>query len=519
MSDDPPPPSPTYWERLGVPEPDLVGLAANPEVRLRHLALAVILLRSGAVRWDDLVETIAALGSRGTGPRLRTSITKALAGSSALVRRADGRLDVDLSSNEWHWFKLAARPIPLVPVAPPARGEPVEPAREATASAAEPSVDPDAPIPRAELGDLLSESGARTLTATAQLITALDVAGRPLGAEEASALLCQWTGKPASPYASVFTSFTSPLVRRLPDRRFEPVDPTTLSPGARAILRRARAAVRAALAAERQRRHEDARWAQVEKAAEARRRREIVEAQCAPRALLHAFEANGRILAVTLLDATERTTTTLLGDEEIGRLPTYLGGYDVLVGLGLRETLSTLGRLNAQPARLIDLAETPRTRRVRGRIVKYTTRDWLRSSLGLEDPLGDPDRMARLLARGERGPFIEQLERDAKTLFAFYRYGVIQRGVRLLGRGTDERVSVDWSEVGDGSIHGYVAELEKSGGRVEVAFAPVPRFAAPWEHSAFLLMGPRGLTVEPAKARMRLRGEVTLSDVLDARLA
>jgi hypothetical protein len=497
--------------RLGFPEPDLVAIAATRSVTLRHLALAVILLRSRPVSLDELVETIGALGSRGSGPRLRTSIVKSLAAATALVRLPDGRYDVDLTDSDWSWFRFVVFPQP--PSADPLRA----PAPAASPSAAAPAPDPDVPLSLAELDEAFTEDAARRLPVTARVVIALDVTGRPVSGEELESFLSARTGASGFWSLSSLRFLTSPFLRRRPDGRLEFRDAATLTPAARDALRRARARVREGLAVARARRAQDARFDELQAKWRAEDRRRVVEAQCARRALVHAFQLEGKVVAATVLDATTRTTTTYVGEPEVAGLPALLGSYDVLIGLDLRAVLAALGQLNAPAARVVDLASTPRSRRIGRRLVKLTTADWLEGSLGPGAALEDPARAARDYVGGNRKRFVERLERDAKTLFAFYRFGVVQRGVRLVVRGDDEFAGVDWAEAGDATIRGYVADLEKDGAPIEIVVGAVPAFEDPWARAALLRGGPEGLVIEPRRGPLVVRGSLTLSDVLDAR--
>lgn len=505
MSPEQTPPPQTYAARLGIHEPDLATLAADPQVSLRHLAMAVLLARSRPVAWDELVATIAALGSRGDGPRLHTSLTRSLAAATAFVHRPDGRLDVDLSSRDWSWFRIAtdAQPGGGPPTAPP---EPLPPLP-----------DPDVPLTCAELEGTITDVAAAALSVTARLVAALDVAGPRVTPAQVEALWVTWTGKGRFLSESSLHYFTSPLVRRLPGPAFQYADAATLSPAARTTLRAARAAVRAALLASQTMRRADEHWKETERRWKTEGRQRIVDAQCARRALVHPFRHDGRVVAVTILDAAERTTTTLVGEEELGRLASFLGGYDVLVGLGLRDALVALERLNAQPARIVDLAATPRSRRIAGRVVKLTTADWLQGSLGRTAALDDPERLAQDLARGDRARFAARLERDAKTLFAFYRYGVIHRAVRLRRGSLDAQAPVDWCEPGDGSLREYLDDLEKGGGPIEVLFPPAPPFEARWERASVFRRGPAGIALDPSAPIPDRPRTLSLNDVLDAR--
>ena len=502
-NDEPSPPPSPYCVRLGVKGLSLPTFAADRTVTLRQLALAVILLRSGPVSFDELVEALEALASRGSGPRLRASVVKSLAGSTAIVRLPDGRFDVDLSDHEWHWFRFKA-------------SAPRSDAPPAPAPTTAPSPGPDEPISRAEIEGLLTEVEAQRLTSTARLVAVLDVVRRPVSADEVEACLVEWTGAKGLGSASSLKYLSSPLVRRRADGRFERVDPASLSPAANVALRRARIAIRAAIDAGRAEQAWRARWAKEKVGLEQDHRRRVVEAECARRALVHAVRIDDRVVAVTLLDAIERTATTLVGDAELARLAQRLRGYDVLVGLDICGVLAALGQLNAPPARVVDLASVPRTLRVRGRVVKVSAADWIRGSIGVPNGL-DPARRARDVASGDRARVVSGLEREAKLLFAFYRYGVVHRSVRLRADGFEHVVLVDWAEPGDASLVAYLEEIKAGGGPVEIALPPLPPFETPWSRTVLLSADADRLVIEPTGPHPLGRRSVSLGDVLDVR--
>ncbi len=399
----PPPPAPSYWTRLGVPEPDLAAIAANRTVTLRHLALAVILLRSRPVSLDELVETIGALGSRGAGPRLRTSIVKALAAAAALVRLPDGRFDVDLTAKPTgSWFRIAvfdsapAPPPSNRSLRPPAPGDRAAVARRRSGARSRRPA-----LRRRARRRVHAGHGEEALRHRARRARARRHRAARLGRVELESFLSALTA--AKGFWSSRRSGTSRRRSSIAARTAgsNSADAATLAPDARAALRRARARVREALA-------DDASGGPGRAICrspgdmEGRRtagalRGGPVRAP-SPRPRLPA-RGEGRRGHGPRRDGRARRRRSSAKPRWRG-CPRCFARLRRSVGLDLRAVLVALGQLNAPAARVVDLASTPRTRRIGRRLVKLTTADWLEGSLGAGAALEDPARAARDYAGG-----------------------------------------------------------------------------------------------------------------------
>ncbi len=109
-----------------------------------------------------------------------------------------------------------------------------------------------------------------------------------------------------------------------------------------------------------------------------------------------------------------RSIRVFIGDA-IAAVPDALSGFDLLVGLHIRKTLHVL-RLDPDRWRLVDLRPPQKSRRLnrRGRTLKITPELLIWGTTGIARPLGDPENVARYLARGEAGKLARRLESDVK---------------------------------------------------------------------------------------------------------
>lgn len=110
------------------------------------------------------------------------------------------------------------------------------------------------------------------------------------------------------------------------------------------------------------------------------------------------------------------------------RVTDHLAGFEVLIGLHVRDVVIGLG----QPAdrwRLLDLQPPQKSLRLnkQGRTLKLTPELLIAGTTGISRPLGDLAKIAAYLTAGDAKKLARRLESDAKALYAFYRYGVLHR--------------------------------------------------------------------------------------------
>jgi len=183
------------------------------------------------------------------------------------------------------------------------------------------------------------------------------------------------------------------------------------------------------------------------------------------RALLRAVPEPEHPQAITLLDVSARSIRTFIGDA-IAAIPEALPGFDLLVGLQIRDTLHGLCP-DPDRWRLVDLRPPQKSRRINraGRTLKITPELLIWGTTGIRRPLGDPDEVAQSLARGEAGKLARRLESDVKALYAFYCYGVLHHGVRLRWGFLDEILGVEAQPSTPQQFADRIAALRIHGGR------------------------------------------------------
>jgi hypothetical protein len=227
-----------------------------------------------------------------------------------------------------------------------------------------------------------------------------------------------------------------------------------------------------------------------------KRAAERAEAAALRRVLLHAApggrkgdEAPG---ALALLDAASREIETFV-DDELAAVPGRLAGYDLVIGISPRPLLRRLG-LDADAFKLADLDRPQKTRRIdkRGRILKLTNEMLISATVGTSRPLGEEAKYREYLEKGHLGRLRRRLEADVKTLWSYYRYGVLHGGVSLRWGFLDEMIPCQWAEPGDPSVFQLMREAWESDRRVEVVAARPPAWGDPWGRSMLCDVVPRG---------------------------
>jgi hypothetical protein len=191
----------------------------------------------------------------------------------------------------------------------------------------------------------------------------------------------------------------------------------------------------------------------------------------------------GNPRALALLDVGAHSIRTFIGDA-IAAVQDALCGFDLLAGLQIRETLQGL-RLDPDRWRLVDLGPPQKSRRINraGRTLKITPEMLIWSTTGIARPLGDPDKVAGYLARGEAGKLARRLESDVKALCTFYRYGILHGGVRLRWGFLDEVLGVDWAVPGDLHLYDILNRAQQAGAPVDIVVGSAPGWTDPWSRA------------------------------------
>ena len=173
-----------------------------------------------------------------------------------------------------------------------------------------------------------------------------------------------------------------------------------------------------------------------------------------------------------------------MGDE-LTELPAAIGAFDLVGALRVRESLESLGVLDADRFRLVDLKPPQKTRRLnrRGRTLSLTPELLITSTTGISHPLGDPAKIAAYLAAGDVSKLKRRLASDVKALFAFYQYGVVHGFVRLRWGFLDEIIAVDWAVPGDANVYATIRECQATGRPVDLVTGSAPGWTDPWSRA------------------------------------
>lgn len=458
-----------YCDRLGIDVPDPESLVGRRDrlgspIKLFQLMVVALLERGEPMSLDELVARLEAAGVWSEIGDLAHSLRKAWHGMSPIYRDAAGRLGLELDSPELDRlaFRLELRP-PKVPKI----GAPPLPT---------PRTD-EQPLSQEEVDAAFRGRGLSSPSSIRQAAAVLDARGEPVALEDVEATLAELTPHRVSITEATLLQWRSSLVTldaagRLVLDRSHPDIPALR----RDIRKRARPVLT------QRAREEHFRRAQAVNAPllEAKRAREAERVANQRPAVLRTFPEHGPPAAVTLLDVRERTIRTYLG-ADIDALP--LAGYDLLIGLHIRDALAALGA-DADSWRLVDLRPPQKSRRVnkQGRTISITPEQLISATTGISRPLGDPSKLADYLQEGETGKLVRRLESDVKALYAYYAYGALHGFVRLRWGFLDERLGIDWGpRVFEGtSLHGRLERAMKEGTEIEVVHGSAPGWAEPW---------------------------------------
>ena len=157
----------------------------------------------------------------------------------------------------------------------------------------------------------------------------------------------------------------------------------------------------------------------------------------------------------------------------------------MIVGLRPRDFLLEMVIFDVVAWRLIDLALHPKSKQLnkRGRKLAISTELLITSSTGIGKPLGDPKKMREYWEQEKMGMLAKRMESDAKSLYAFYRYGALHNGIRLRWGFLSDSYLAEWSVPGEPSLYTILKERLTSGEPVEFVRGTAPGWADPWSRS------------------------------------
>lgn len=461
-----PPPLNRYCAGAGLTSaPDLAALIERPAIKAFHLMVAVLLERGEPMMLEAIADRLSNLEVLPwTGDWLFT-LKKAWGGRAPVFRDPDGRYGIDLDSRELK--RLLKWRLGLIPLRINSVTEPtiVIPGSEI-------------PLSQLEVATALSTMSSYKISTIRQVAAVLDFNDGSMVLEEVALILDHLSKR------------RLPLVEAdIPKWRNDFI---AMDHAKRLVLNRTSSDTFATRRAIRD-------IAQPVLLAAARKdffaqRQSENEAKCAmenlqaeqnaaelKRAVVRAVALkDGWLFGISVIDMNKRTIETFIG-AEIALAARHLDGFEVLIGLELRATLSLLN-VNIDRWRLVDLKppQKQKTLNQRGKKLKITPELLIAATSGISQPLGDPAKTARYFAEGAKAKLTRRLESDAKALLAFYSFGTLHRFVRLRWGFIDENLSVDWALPGQPGYYDILQKADKLNLPLEVVIGSAPGWQDPW---------------------------------------
>lgn len=482
-----------WCEVLGIDVPSVESVVGHTEAKPRALLIVALLERGEPMTLDAVAERLARAGV-GQAADIRRSLSRCRPGASPLYRDGDlYGLDPHDRELDLLVFILGLRP-------PAVRAPRLLPKPD-------PVGGPDEPLSLAELEEAIQDAHISSWSSQRTAMAVLDAHGQPMRGEEvhafvqARAILHTLGGKPRE--------------------RWQAGAPIQLTADGRWALQldhegvpKMRAVVRERVAKLRQQRASRPSRAEVEAGRQARQLAQAAEREALAamrRLIVHAFppEAPEQLVVI---DVQAHTLRSFVGDLEPARA--LLAEADMLIGLGIREQLRGLA-IDPGARRLADLAPPQKSMRrgPGGKTLTITLDLLLRATCGIRKPLGKPKRLRQLLREGKRQRVQRQLEQDAQSLTALYRYGWLHGCLWVSYRGAEqEMIPAPWRAAAEPSLHRLIEEAGFRGRMMEVVEGDAPPWDDPWRGAlrcrpvavrlpgtAFeipALLGPHGVLIE-----------------------
>ncbi len=483
-------------EWLGIDVPRLEGFAARARVPLADLVVLALLERGGAMSVEDLAARIAGAGAGRRGD-LDRAILRSWGGRLPVRRDSTGKLHLDAFA--WELTQALHR-TGLLRYPGPSSVEPRPPRDEEALSMPEWSA-------------ALRRRGGRSLSPARRVAGLLDAHGGALALEDVQVRLARATGRPCRLLEEEVLGGRS-LVRRDGDGRLV----LDLACGGLVPMRRAvRRLAGPVLRAQRPGARLLAQILRVHEEREAASRQRGERAGDIPRAILRAVPRPQDPVAVAVLDG-ETRLVRCFPRPEFAAAADHVRRFVLLAGFAIRDTVLALG-LDPDRFLLLDLDLTPHgwVRWRRSAEPEATAERLVAGTLRRPGALGDPERTARLVAKGAVVPARARLERDVRALHLFYRFGVLHRYVRrLLDSGQEVHVPVEWGVPGEPEIPFLLRRARQTGVPVDVVLAPPRLDVDPLDACAryevgratspgVLLRGARGIRRVPTERILAIR--------------
>lgn len=461
MSNETPPRD--WCQLLGIARPNLDTVVGHTDANTYALLITALLERCAPMTLTEVAERFEAAGVAGREAALAS--LKRCRPARAPVYRDGDRYGLDPHDDELDlWaFRLGLRgpKIPFTPREPP----PPPPPRPA----------PDVPLTPEELD--LAWTGASLYSpwsAQRLALAVLDANGGPMDPADVVAAVTarsKWHLLRAEPVQ--FRYGGSPVVL-LPDARW------AIRPEGLEQLHKAREAVRVAAEKARARaatQYDPVAQAERRAALEALKRSHAAELARLRRALLVVYPPKKPIAAV-LVDDSEHTLETFVGEPALAALRARLPAYDVLAAEDVRGALRALGH-DPREQRLHDLSPPQKQIKMspNGRTVRITPAMVVKGSCGLQKPFTDPDKLDRHIARADHKALRRALESDARSWHALYEYGRLHHWVRLVVDRFEVKLPVAWARHDEP----WLNDLKQAALEGEIPLEIVCEGPGPWE--------------------------------------
>jgi len=452
----------SYCRALGITPPRLESVMNHPVANTYAMLIVILLERGGPVTLEQAAQRMAAAGVA-PAERALAALKKSRPARAPIYRDGDlYALDPRDDETDLWAFRLGLRP-PKVPHLQIIRPEP------------RPLPQTDRPISVADLDEAWRGWAPTTWSAQRVAICVLDAHGRAMQPQDVLAFVSartQWSMLGADS-AKHWRSGAAIRVRE--DGLWD------LDRGHDAV-RSARQAIRERVeAARRQARYRtDPVIAEAcRKRYEARQQAHAEELARLRRVIVHSFPI-AKPEAVVLLDIGRHEIATFLG-EEIAQARERLGDYDYIAGIEVRALLRSLG-FEPGERRLGELGPPQKSKRLNrsGRTLKITSRLLIQGTCGISHPLADPEVLHGYLHKGELTRLRRRLESDAKSIYAFYQYGMLHGCVLLHWGFLDETLPAPWVHADEPRLYHLKKRAHAEGRPLEVVIGSTPGWADPW---------------------------------------
>lgn len=466
-----------HWcEALGIEPPNLGAVKDHREANTFARMLVALMERGAAMTLVEVADRFAEVGVAESTAALR-SLQSCKPGRRPVHRDGDHYwLDPHDDELDLWVFMLGLR----LPSTPPVQSVVFEPS---------PVLGDDVPLSVGELDKAFTDQNLEAWSARRLVLAVLDAHGQePVSPQLAMEFVCQrTTWHLLSEDSAKFRRKNSPIVvaedgcwgLATDSGRAQLVDEA---------MRTTRAAVRAKVASIELLGAKYPTLLQYQEADRERRQRREASARehaLLSRALVVAFPAKQPSI-VALLDVGNRTVETFVLTEnaELPELRRRIESYDIVGAQDVRPLLQSLG-FATESMRMSELGPPQKTITVDdwGRTLRLTTTLLVRGSCRIRKPFGDPKKMQVDLVKGAMTKLRQRLESDAKSLYAYYEYGRLHRGVRVRSGRLDEFIPASWAHRDETWLNDQKITALESGRCMEVVVGPAPDWLDPWAGS------------------------------------